>query len=151
MISCSIDGDKENKDLGIIPYKKHFFSIITQNDSYFSVYIDRYYTTGQGLLYSSKDGSYKILDSLGLIKGITSFSVAINQNIYAPKDRRAVVPKYGDHPYAGYANIGFFWHHQNQNILENIGIRVGVTGKISFAQEVQGFVHSVIGSLVLRG
>ncbi|WP_158654731.1 MULTISPECIES: lipid A deacylase LpxR family protein [unclassified Helicobacter] len=148
---CFVDGSEKDGDVEVVPYKKHFFSIITQNDSYFSVYIDRYYTTGQGLLYSSKEGSYKFLDFLGLVKGVSSFSVAINQSIYAPKDRKAIFPEYKSHPYGGYTNVGFFWHHRSKDILENIGIRIGVTGRISFAQEVQDFVHGLIGSIILRG
>lgn len=143
--------DIAKQDDTVVPYKKFFLSIITQNDSYFNVFIDRYYTAGHGLLFSSKEGEYGFLDSLGFIKGASSFSVAINQSIYAPKDRRATQPSYGSHPYGGYANIGFFWHHRTRDILENIGIRVGITGNASFAREAQDFVHSVIGSILLKG
>lgn len=135
----------------VVPYKKYFLSIITQNDSYFNVFIDRYYTAGHGLLFSSKEGSYGFLDSIGFVDGVSSFSIAINQSIYAPKDRRAIQPTYGSHPYGGYANIGFFWHHRTKNILENIGIRIGMTGNASLAREAQDFVHSVIGSILLKG
>lgn len=141
----------QNKTTLIPLYQKHFFSIITQNDSYFNVKIDRYYTAGHGILYSSPEGKYGILDKIGFLKGNTSWSFAINQSIYAPKDRHDPNPPKGSHPYAGYLNIGFLWHHRNENALENLGIRIGITGWPSFAKEVQCFVHSLFGTVVLPG
>ncbi|WP_158654546.1 lipid A deacylase LpxR family protein [Helicobacter pametensis] len=133
------------------PYEKHFFSIITQNDSYFNAYIDRYYTAGHGLLYSSKEGDYGFLNKIGFIDGVTSWSLVLNQSIYAPKDRMNPNPRRDSHPYAGYLNLGFLWHHRGENVLENLGIRLGMTGKASLAQEVQDFVHGALGTVILPG
>lgn len=132
-------------------YKKHFFSIITQNDSYFNVFIDRYYTAGHGVLYSSPEGDYGELNRLGFLDGATSWSIAINQSIYAPKDRTNPSPPQGSHPYAAYLNLGFLWHHRTQSSLENFGIRIGLTGKGALGKEVQNFVHELLGTVILPG
>ncbi len=133
------------------PYHKHYFSFITQNDSYFDVYIDRYYTAGHGFLYSSKEGSYAFLDALGFVEGNTSFSVMMQQKIYTPKNKQDTQYIKGAHPYGGYLGFGFFWHHRLAKILENLGITIGVSGKSSLAYQTQDFVHRLIGSVLFQG
>lgn len=136
----------------IPPYKKHFFSLITQNDSYFNVFVDRYYSAGHGLLYSSPEGDYGVLDQIGLLKGgATSWSLAFTQSIYTPKNRKNAMPYLDDHPYGGYLNMGLLLHHRKQNSLENLGLHIGVVGKYTGAEEVQGFVHSIFDTVILKG
>ncbi|RDU69808.1 hypothetical protein CQA58_06615 [Helicobacter brantae] len=132
-------------------YKKHYIGAISQNDAYFDSVIDRYYTAGQGILYSSPEGEYGLLDKIGLIKGNTSFSVAINQSIYTPIDKFALAPEIGDHPYAGYLNLGFALHHRTQNTLETLGVRVGVSGKYAYGKEAQNGIHSLMGLRLSNG
>lgn len=132
-------------------YKKHYIGAISQNDAYFDSVIDRYYTAGQGILYSSPEGEYGLLDKIGLIKGNTSFSVVINQSIYTPIDKFALVPEIGDHPYAGYLNLGFALHHRTQNTLETLGVRVGVSGKYAYGKEAQNGIHSLMGLRLSNG
>lgn len=132
-------------------YKKHYIGLISQNDAYFDSVIDRYYTAGQGILYSSPEGEYGLLDKIGFIKGNTSFSVALNQSIYTPVDKFALAPKIGDHPYAGYLNLGFALHHRTQNTLESIGVRLGVSGKYAYGKEAQNGIHSIMGLRLSNG
>lgn len=134
-----------------IPYKKHYLGLISQNDAYFDSVIDRYYTAGQGALYSSPEGEYGLLGKIGFIEGNTSFSIAINQSIYTPVDKFALYPEIGDHPYAGYLNLGFAIHHRTQNTLETLGLRVGVSGKYAFGKEAQNGIHSIMGLRLSNG
>lgn len=126
-------------------YKKHYLGLISQNDAYFDSVIDRYYTAGQGALYSSPEGEYGLLNKIGLIKGNTSFSLAINQSLYTPIDKFTATPAIGDHPYAGYLNLGFAIHHRTQDVLETLGVRVGVSGKYAYGKEAQNGIHSLMG------
>ena len=132
-------------------YKKHYIGLISQNDAYFDSVIDRYYTAGQGILYSSPEGEYGVLDKIGFIKGNTSFSVALNQSIYTPVDKFALAPMIGDHPYAGYLNLGFALHHRTQDTLETLGVRVGVSGKYAYGKEAQNGIHSLMGLRLSNG
>lgn len=132
-------------------YKKHYLGLISQNDAYFDSVIDRYYTAGQGVLYSSPEGDYGLLADIGFIKGNTSFSIAINQSIYTPVDKFAIHPAIGDHPYAGYLNLGFALHHRTQDTLETLGVRLGVSGKYSFAQEAQNGIHALMDLRLSNG
>lgn len=132
-------------------YKKHYLGLISQNDAYFDSVIDRYYTAGQGALYSSPEGDYGLLADIGFIKGNTSFSIAINQSIYTPVDKFAIHPAIGDHPYAGYLNLGFALHHRTQDTLETLGVRLGVSGKYSFAQEAQNGIHALMDLRLSNG
>lgn len=132
-------------------YKKHYLGLISQNDAYFDSVIDRYYTAGQGALYSSPEGEYGLLGKIGFIEGNTSFSIAINQSIYTPVDKFALYPTIGDHPYAGYLNLGFAIHHRTQNTLETLGLRVGVSGKYAFGREAQNGIHSIMGLRLSNG
>lgn len=132
-------------------YKKHYLGLISQNDAYFDSVIDRYYTAGQGALYSSPEGEYGLLSKIGFIEGNTSFSIAINQSIYTPVDKFSLSPAEGDHPYAGYLNLGFAIHHRTQNTLETLGLRVGVSGKYAFGREAQNGIHSIMGLRLSNG
>ncbi|WP_305862550.1 lipid A deacylase LpxR family protein [Helicobacter cholecystus] len=144
--------EKSQEHTSSLPlYKKHYLGVISQNDAYFNSVIDRYYTAGQGILYSSPEGDYGLLGDIGLIKGNTSFSVAINQSIYTPVDKFASIPAIGDHPYAGYLNLGFALHHRTQNFLETLGVRFGVSGKYSFAQEAQNGIHALMNLRLSNG
>lgn len=133
------------------PYKKHFLSFITQNDGYVSPYIDRYYTAGHSLLYASKEGDYGIFNSLGFLEGETSLSFSLSQAIYTPKAKFDLIPPRSDHPYAGLLSLTLGIHHRAQNALESLGLRIGVSGKIAFAQEVQNRIHSYLNVGLANG
>lgn len=144
--------EQKEKSSSLSPlYKKHYLGLISQNDAYFDSVIDRYYTAGQGALYSSPEGEYGLLGKIGLIEGNTSFSIAINQSIYTPVDKFALYPTIGDHPYAGYLNLGFAIHHRTHNTLETLGLRVGVSGKYAFGREAQNGIHSIMGLRLSNG
>lgn len=132
-------------------YKKHFIGLISQNDAYFNSTTDRYYTAGQGIMYSSPEGDYGLMNQIGFIKGNTSFSLAINQSIYTPVDKFSIAPPTSDHPYAGYLNLGFSIHHRTQNILESLGVRIGVSGEYSYAREAQNGIHALMGLRLSNG
>ncbi|ANV97323.1 hypothetical protein BBW65_07740 [Helicobacter enhydrae] len=144
-------GDDSGATQAFAPYTKHYFSITTQNDSYFNVFIDRYYTAGHSLLYSSQEGKYGVLDSLGLLDGFTSWSLVLSQSIYTSRNRQDRRPEIGDHPFAGLLNLAFLWHHRSVNALENLSVRVGVVGRYSFAEEVQNGIHRLFDSVILKG
>ena len=135
----------------IIPYKKHYLSLITQNDGYINPMIDQYYTAGNALLYASSEGNYEGLDSFGFIQGTTSFSLALSQLLYAPKAKFAIFPPSDDHPYAGFLSLTFGIHHRSENMLESLGLRLGVSGKFSYGQAVQDKIHTLLGVGLARG
>lgn len=129
---------------GLTPYKKHYFSLLSQNDGYIFPMIDKYYTAGNSLLYASPEGDYGKLNSFGFLSGETSFALSLSQNIYTPKAKFAIFPPKDDHPYAGYLNLAFIITHRQENWLENLGVKVGVTGEYSFAKEAQDGIHTML-------
>ena len=66
-------------------------------------------------------------------------------------DKFALYPTIGDHPYAGYLNLGFAIHHRTKNTLETLGLRVGVSGKYAFGREAQNGIHSIMGLRLSNG
>lgn len=133
------------------PYKKDFLSFVTQNDAYFDPLTDRYYTAGHSLLYASKEGDYGWLNTFGFLEGETSFSLSISQAIYTPKAKFDLIPPREDHPYAGFLSLVFAIHHRSEEMLESLGLRVGVSGKIAFAEEVQNGIHTHLGVGLANG
>lgn len=130
------------------PYEKHFFSLVTQNDAYIRPMIDRYYTAGHSLMYASNEGYPHFL---GMIEGETSFYLYLSQLIYTPKAKFDFIPPIGDHPYAGILGLTFGVTNRGSNVLENLGIQVGVSGKFAFGEEVQNGVHRAINIGLARG
>lgn len=133
------------------PYQKDFFSFITQNDAYFNPHTDRYYTAGHSLLYASKEGDYGWLNTFGFLEGETSFSFSLSQAIYTPKAKFDLIPPRNDHPYAGFLSLTFGIHHRSEKILESLGLRIGVSGKIAFGEEVQNGIHKHLGVGLANG
>lgn len=135
------------------PYKKHKIIILSENDSYFDQYSDKYYSAGQRIGYISKEFDFasdnnsktKWLKYVSLYpkNNVTSFNIGINQEIYTPEDKSLNVSE-DDHPYAGGLYFTFGLNQRRINSLERINIQMGVTGKYSFAQDVQDFIHSSV-------
>ncbi|MCE3046777.1 lipid A deacylase LpxR family protein [Helicobacter kayseriensis] len=141
--------------LGILlqaqPYEKHFLSFITQNDAYVDSMIDRYYTAGHSLTYASKEGDYGWLNTFGFISGETSFSLQLSQSIYAPKNKFDLYPPLDDHPYAGFLSFIFGIHHRQENMLEGLGIRIGIAGKMAMGKQAQDAIHTALDVGLLSG
>lgn len=137
--------------LGVEPYKRHYLSFITQNDAYVNPMIDQYYTAGHGLTYASSEGDYGWLNVFGLIDGQTSFSLSLTQILYAPKAKFDPLPPLDDHPYAGFLSLTFGIHHRSENVLESLGLRMGVSGKIAYGQAVQDRIHANLGVGLAQG
>lgn len=75
-----------------------------------------------------------------------ALTVSLEQIMITPSDIERTTPDYNDLPYVGYANleVGLFsWDQRN---LYGYGLRVGVVGPDSGAENSQKFVHRVVGS-----
>lgn len=133
------------------PYDRHYLALISQNDAYFNPMIDEYYTAGHSVFYASSEGEYGGLNHFGFLDGLTSFSLGLSQIIYAPKNKFDLLPPSDDHPYAGFLNLSFFIHHRTQDMLESLGIAVGVSGALAFGREVQNGVHHALNVGLAQG
>lgn len=99
-----------------------------ENDSAFGE--DRNYSHGTRFDYAQ------------LIKPHHYWGVSLTQNIYTPESHTdgAVM---GQHPYAGYLAIGGAYLYQGENVGTSLELQLGVTGKVSFAENSQWFVHTI--------
>lgn len=145
----------------VTPYKRHQLLIISENDAYAHPYIDRHYTAGTSIIYTSRE--YDLLNAenndktppkvMNFMKYIslfpkdivTSWTFGINSEIYTPDDKD--VSKIStEHPYAGILYLSSGIMHRRHNTLERIKIDIGLTGPYSFAEDFQNGIHSTVNT-----
>lgn len=136
---------------GLTPYNHYFLSLITQNDGYASPMIDQYYTAGHSLSFASNERDYGALNHFGFVTGNTSLSFILSQALYAPKEKFSPHPPKNDHPYAGFLDFTFAFHHRNQKMFESLAFKIGISGKYAFGRQVQNGIHSAIGVGLAQG
>ncbi len=108
---------------------RHHLRVMMENDSFFDE--DNGYTHGTRFDYAQDFGSNN-----------SAFGLSLTQNIYTPDlHTHGNVP--GQHPYAGYLALGGAYMHKEENIGFAAELQVGTTGKPSFAENSQWFVHEV--------
>ena len=80
-----------------------------------------------------------------------ALAVGLEQTMVTPSDITREMPDYDDVPYVGYSNLElgmFSWDH---DYLVGYGIRLGVTGPDSGAEQSQKVIHKITGSEQPRG
>ncbi len=80
--------------------------------------------------------------------GITRYAwgTGLTQLMFTPKDKSAKVPPYGERPFAGWLGLEFSLHTKNNESVSSVTFSVGTTGKSSFAQQTQDWVHKNISN-----
>lgn len=145
----------------IKPYKKHFISILSENDAYFNEYVDEYYSAGTVLEYTSAEYDFsKEKSKLAFLKYLsilgqkspkaTRYSLALAQDVYTPYYRGYPIDPQ-DHPYAGYLRMNFQVSQRRENSLENLTLSLGVVGKAALAEQTQEIVHKLTDNPTFYG
>ena len=139
----------------LVPYQKSFFSILSDNDAYVNQYIDRYYTAGTVLSYTSKEYDFSALWLNYLSyrcddEKLSRYEIAIQQDIYTPSLRIGEVG-IQDHPYAGFLSLDMTLSNRRANSLENLKLQLGVVGPASLAQYTQKFIHLITHNPIFQG
>jgi len=60
-------------------------------------------------------------------------------------------PKEGTHPYAGFGYLGAEYKYLHHNWLATLNMKLGSTGKYSFAKEAQNGLHTFLGDRIFQG
>ncbi len=108
--------------------ERHHFRFLMENDSFFNE--DNGYTHGTRFDYARDFGE-------GWAGGFS-----LTQNIYTPDHKRnGNVP--GEHPYAGYLAIGGALMLKTEDMGFAAELQIGTTGKPSFAENAQWFIHEI--------
>ncbi len=107
----------------------HHLRVMFENDSFINE--DNGYTHGTRIDYAQ-----------GIGRGDWAFGLSLTQNIYSP-DTKTYGNVPGEHPYAGYLAVGGALMRRSENLGLVAELQVGTTGKPSFAQYSQHFVHAL--------
>lgn len=152
-------------DVALVPYRKQFMSIISENDAYYNTYTDRYYTAGTYIGYTSKEQDYYCqniiyqndktykrsplwwLSKVSVLQGrhLTRWDISVAQEMYTPKNKFAKETGENDYPYAGYLYLALGFSHRNESTSESFKLHVGVVGPAALAQYTQDFIHTAFG------
>ena len=105
---------------------------------------------------------YKISDAAGqMFRGDNrlpedslrfSWGTGLTQLMYTPENCNAPTTPAGERPYAGWLGIEFSLNTSDRDSVSGITLSIGTTGKYSFAEETQEWVHvNISDSEVFRG
>lgn len=163
LVFCGIIfGDDRVCETQLVPYQKQFFNILSENDAYVNQFVDRYYTAGTILGYTSKEYDFdcqnkdskihwlKYISFFPNQPKISRFKISLAQDIYTPYSRTNP-PDIGDHPYGGYLRLNFGLSHRQESLLENIVLSAGMVGPSSVAYETQKFIHYLTNNPIFYG
>lgn len=145
----------------LVPYKKHSVYGMWENDKISFIHTDRNYTNGVRYGYTSKEYDYfkednrmswaKNISVINYNKPhITRFHISINQEMYTPEHMRNIT-LINEHAYGGFLYLNAGIYNRTENTLEHIGIKTGVTGPYSFAEEAQFFIHKMFNKGIFYG
>jgi lipid A 3-O-deacylase len=137
------------------------FSAIEENDLFAPDNHDQHYTQGARLSYLSGDlapNSWAAPPSFwGLFEGgkqTTSrhFDIAVEQDIFTPRDKTRANPDPRDRPYAGWLHLGLGWiQDTDKSRLDHLGIEIGMIGPSSQAAQAQNRFHLAIDVAQAQG
>lgn len=80
-----------------------------------------------------------------------NYGVSLNQLMFTPEDSVPRTPPAGQRPYAGVLLLGFSLHAMDENVLNTVGLSMGLVGPHAYAEETQDFVHSILGDDKFNG
>lgn len=152
-------------DMTLVPYRKQYINIISENDAYYNTYTDRYYTAGNYIGYTSKEQDYYCqnirykadpkykrsplwwLSKISVLQGrhLTRWDISIAQEMYTPKNKLAKPSDENDYPYAGYLYLALGFSNRDENTSETFKLHLGVVGPAALAQYTQDFIHTAFG------
>lgn len=100
-------------------------------------------------------------DSIAAFQRITGFDdpekiqynygFSLTQLMFTPEDFLSTTQPEGERRYAGWAGLGFSLHTKDDKLLNSVEFILGVTGKYSFAEETQDFIHDIRDIEKFRG
>lgn len=138
------------------PYKEHQLLILTENDAYTNVFIDKDYSAGNRIAYTSKEYDFyndnqsskmSWLRKVSIYpkENLTSWTLSLTNEIYTP-NTKTYIPPANEHPYAGIMYLSFGINQRRENSFERIWVDVGVTGNASLAKPIQDLIHTTINA-----
>ncbi len=153
------------KSFSFADEKKYTLSLQFEND-FFGGGTDRHFSHGTRieLLTEPVPWVTKLADKLPWFDSSGSefvndlegrCSISIGQNIYTPENvyTSELVP--GERPYAGwlYMGLGLMANQGNEHYdrYDKVQLEIGVIGPMSFAEDVQRFIHSILGNHIPKG
>lgn len=75
-----------------------------------------------------------------------ALAVGLEQTMVTPSDITRETPDYDDVPYVGYSNLELGMFSWNEEYLVGYGVRLGITGPDSGAEQSQKVIHKITGS-----
>ena len=70
-----------------------------------------------------------------------NYGFSLTQLMFTPEDALSETQPEGQRRYAGWTALGFSLHAKDTNKLNTVEFLLGITGKYSFAQEAQDWIH----------
>lgn len=132
-------------------------SLFVEND--YPQDTDRYYTNGLRLAFLSSE--YLDSELWGPLQSLNHFlndshatahwGVSLTHQFFTPNVRTDPNPQLDDRPFAGWLALGASFHSKTATHLDSLEFNLGVLGPASGAQDLQNYIHDLIGDIRVQG
>ncbi len=72
-----------------------------------------------------------------------NYGFSITQLMFTPEDSEPETQPLGERRYAGWTALGFSLHTKDDQCLNTVEFLLGITGKHSYAEDAQDFIHDI--------
>ena len=127
---------------------KNEFGFKSDNDAYLWYGQDRYYTNGLFIHYRRALDQQKLKGNLEKV----TYEISAGQKMYNAISGYRPNPATHDRPFAAYlyGGVTTSLFYKNESLLK-VGVELGALGADAKGQEVQDFLHSVVGFYKVQG
>ena len=127
---------------------KNEFGFRSDNDAYFFLMQDRYYTNGLFIYFRRAVDQQQLKGSLEKL----TYEIAAGQKIYNPISGYSPNPAQQDRPFAGhlYGGVSTSLFFKNESLLK-LDLNLGMLGPASLAEDGQKLLHDVVGFYEVKG
>ncbi len=127
---------------------KNEFGFKSDNDAYFFLKQDRYYTNGLFIYYRRAIDQQQLKGNLEKV----TYEIAAGQKIYNPISGYSPDPARQDRPFAAhlYAGLQTSLFYKNESLLK-VDVNLGMVGPAALGQDAQQLLHEAVGFYEIDG
>ena len=112
---------------------------------------DKHYTNGVFYTYLEDDIIFDIPNIIQIDGTKKSTALSFSHLTFTPEDLSKEEAQTDDIPYAGYMNLRYLLFQQRDNNFHELGIGIGVVGKITQSENMQKIYHHITGNREPKG
>ncbi len=131
--------------------------VFTGNDNKYTGGLGLSWTSAAAETYEERGFQRKIVNAFSFLPTVNDegyrnyVQFVLGMEAYTPTDIRALDPPLGEHPYAGVVYVDSSLFSMSRIASHQLTLRLGFVGPSTGAEDVQRWIHEIIGSPIPQG